>query len=150
METANLAAARPVSVGASQSDRGSRVLPAKNRAKATNNPFFALNTLNPRVRNRRRRDLIAMLIDGLGGPGAVSDMALVTVRKAAELTLVAETVRAEVLNGRVVDPTALVRLEGEARRAVRALGLKTIDQPKSRFSPLRHRHQEADARAKAL
>jgi hypothetical protein len=61
--------------------------------------------------------------------------------------LVAETVRAEMLNGRVVDPTALVRLEGEARRAVRALGLK-IEKPKARFSPLRHR-QKAEAKAAA-
>jgi hypothetical protein len=120
MGTANSTAARSASVGASQLDRDSRVLPAKNRARATNNPFRVLDAPNPRVRDRRRRDLIALLLEWLGGPGAVSDMALVTVRKAAELTVVAETVHAEMLSGHVVDPTVLVRLEGEARRAVRA------------------------------
>jgi hypothetical protein len=49
---------------------------------------------------------------------------LTAVRKAAELTVAAEMLRASMLNGANVDPSNLVKLEGEARRAVRALGLK--------------------------
>lgn len=75
---------------------------------------------------RRRRDLIALFIDGLGGRDAVTDLTLVTVRKAAELTVAAEAARAAVLAGGkcAADLDMLVKLEGEARRAVRALGLK--------------------------
>lgn len=63
---------------------------------------------------------------GLGGPHAVSDLALVGVRRAAELTCAAEAQRATVLNGgnNAATLDALIKLEGEARRAVRALGLK--------------------------
>lgn len=67
-----------------------------------------------------------MFVAGLGGQDAVSDLALVGVRKAAELTVAAEAARAAVLNGGgcAADLDMLVKLEGEARRAVRALGLK--------------------------
>jgi hypothetical protein len=73
---------------------------------------------------RRRRDLIRMFIAAIG-PEA-GDLALVTVRKAAELTVAAEAARARVLNGGTcaADLDMLVKLEGEARRAIRALGLK--------------------------
>jgi len=48
------------------------------------------------------------------------------VRKAAELTTAAEAVRARVLAGdAAMDLELLVKIEGEARRAVRALNLKT-------------------------
>ena len=51
---------------------------------------------------------------------------LVAVRKAAELTVAAEMARAAVLNGgsNAADLDVLIKLEGEARRAVRALGIK--------------------------
>lgn len=95
------------------------------RSKTTNKPGH-LAALTPLRQTRRRRDLIRMFIAGLGGPDDVTDLALVTVRKAAELTVAAEAARARVLNGGTcaADLDMLVKLEGEARRAVRALGLK--------------------------
>lgn len=45
------------------------------------------------------------------------------VRKAAELSALAEQPRADSLRDGDVDPLALVRLDGAASRAVRALGL---------------------------
>jgi hypothetical protein len=113
------------------------------RSKTTNKPGY-LAPLTPLRQTRRRRDLIALFIDGLGGRDAVTDLTLVTVRKAAELTVAAEAARAAVLAGGkcAADLDMLVKLEGEARRAVRALGLK-IDAAKhtkpeaSPWSPLR-------------
>jgi len=54
----------------------------------------------------------------------VSELALVAIRKTAELTTAAEVARARLLNG---DPginiEGLVKLENEARRAMRRLGV---------------------------
>jgi hypothetical protein len=55
------------------------------------------------------------------------------VRKAAELTALAEKARADALRDGNVDPLALVRLDGAANRAVRALELdRKRDQPPER------------------
>ena len=55
--------------------------------------------------------------------GAVETMAAKLVRKAAELSALAEQTRADALANGNVEPLALVRLDGAATRAVRALGL---------------------------
>jgi hypothetical protein len=96
------------------------------RSRATNDPLFLAHDHTGRRQARRRRDLVRMLIEGLGGWDAVSDLTLVTVRKAAELTVAAEAARAAVLNGGTcaADLDCLIKIEGEARRATRALGLK--------------------------
>ena len=116
------------------------------RSKATNKPGHIMPP-TPRRQTRRRRDLVRMLIAALGGPDAVTDLTLVTVRKAAELIVCAEAARAAVLAGGscAADLDMLVKLEGEARRTVRALGLK-LDaakpgavSPSLPWSPLRAR-----------
>ena len=62
--------------------------------------------------------LAAIFLDALGGRAAVSELQLVQVRKAAELTTAAEAVRARVLAGdAAMDLELLVKIEGEARRA---------------------------------
>jgi hypothetical protein len=71
---------------------------------------------------RRVRDFAEDYAAALGGWGALSDVLAATVRRAAELMALAEESRAEALRSGIVDPVGLVRLEGEARRAVRALG----------------------------
>ena len=61
----------------------------------------------------------------------MSELQLVQLRKAAELTTAAEAVRARVLAGdATADLDALVKLEGEARRAVRALNINTHARPR--------------------
>jgi hypothetical protein len=115
------------------------------RSKATNKPGHIASP-TPLRQTRRRRDLIRMFVTAIG-PDAVTDLMLVTVRKAAELTVAAEAARAAVLNGGscAADLDMLVKLEGEARRTVRALGLK-LDaakpgavSPSLPWSPLRAR-----------
>ena len=97
-----------------------------NRSKLTD-PLKSLQGRDGRTaQGRRRRDLIGIFLNALGGPDAVSELQLVEVRKAAELTVTAETVRARVLAGDATIPLdGLVRLEGEARRAIRGLGIKS-------------------------
>jgi hypothetical protein len=100
--------------------------PATLRSRVTNNPSYLAGTVTPRAQARRHRDLIRTFIAALGGPDAVSDLTLITVRKAAELTVAAERARAVLLTSSSIGPNdleMLTRLEGEARRAVRALGL---------------------------
>jgi len=99
-----------------------------NRSKVTNDPHYLRGTRGRdgrTVQGRRRRDLVTIFINAIGGRAAASELQLVQIRKAAELTVAAETVRARVLVGDpAVNVADLVRLEGEARRAVRALGIK--------------------------
>lgn len=85
---------------------------------------------------RRYRDLCAGFADALAGEGALTEAQRVAVRRAAELTVIAEQQRARALRGEPVDPLALVRLEGMVARAVRALGIPAERQPKRRRSLL--------------
>ena len=71
----------------------------KGRARATNDPAYVPLASSHRAQSRRRRDLVAIFLDALGGRVAVSELQLVQVRKAAELTTAAEAVRARVLAG---------------------------------------------------
>jgi hypothetical protein len=101
---------------------------ATNRARVTND-WRRLPGHDGRSREaRRRRDLAAIFLDAIGGKA--TELQLVHVRKAAELTATAEAVRAKVLAGDAgaANLELLVKLEGEARRAIRSLGIRA-DQP---------------------
>jgi hypothetical protein len=99
------------------------------RSAATNDPrFLPKRPLSRRALDRRRKDLVSSFLAALG-PDAPNGLTAVMVRRAAELTTAAEMARANALNGVPTDMLALVRLEGVASRAVRALGLKTEPPP---------------------
>jgi hypothetical protein len=72
---------------------------------------------------RRIHDLSDQWAHALGGWDTLTDMMAGNIRKAAELTALAEKTRAEALRDGTFDALALVRLEGAARRAVAALQL---------------------------
>jgi hypothetical protein len=72
---------------------------------------------------RRIRKLANDFASQLGGWPALNDTLAGNVRRAAELTALAEKARASALRNGDVDPIGLVRLEGAASRAVRALQL---------------------------
>jgi hypothetical protein len=99
------------------------------RSHITNDPGF-LPARKPSLfaQARRRRDLVDAFTAALGGEDALSDVAAMYVRRAAELLTMAEMARAAMLNGQPTDMLALVRLEGAASRAVRLLGVK-IEKP---------------------
>jgi hypothetical protein len=68
---------------------------------------------------RRIKDLAHAFADQLGGWTALSDTLAANVRKAAELTALAEKIRADALRNGNVDPLGLVRLEGDGRKKPR-------------------------------
>ena len=77
-------------------------------------------------RARRRRELIAAYSNALGGDRVLTEGQRVDVRKAAELTALAEDCRALAMQCGPGSPgalSALVRLESASSRAVRALRL---------------------------
>ncbi len=97
--------------------------PRNLRARTTND-LLAIEGIDRRsAGGRRYQDLIDSFVEALNGDGALTEAQRVAVRRAAELTVIAEQQRARALRGEPVDPLALVRLEGMTARAVRALGI---------------------------
>jgi hypothetical protein len=77
-------------------------------------------------RARRRRELIAIYSQALGGADALSEGQKIDIRKAAELVALAEDCRALAMQqgpGGAGALSAMVRLESASVRAVRALRL---------------------------
>jgi hypothetical protein len=98
------------------------VRPANVRSRTTNRPRkMALDGRT--ALGRRVADLAESYAAALGGWPALTDMQAANVRRAAELAALAEQARADALRTGNSDPTALVKLDGAASRAVRALGL---------------------------
>jgi hypothetical protein len=73
---------------------------------------------------KRLRDLADGFAERLGGWPVLSVGAAAAVRRAAELVALGEQMRCAALRNGDVDPDRLLRLDGAAARAVRALGLK--------------------------
>jgi hypothetical protein len=87
---------------------------------------------------RRTKALIGKFVAELGGADAVSEVQMLRVRRAAELTVASEWMRASALRGELIDPLALVRLENLASRATDALGLPSASsKPAETLPPLR-------------
>src|SRR5258708_1873099 len=128
--TAESSAVRPSSEGRQARVRlGSDGRSFRIRSRASNDPKYIPKQPNLRAQDRRRRDLIAAFLAALG-PDAVNDLTQVMVRRAAELTVAAEVVRAGMLTGNLQsDITGLIKLENAARRAVLALGIK-VEKPR--------------------
>jgi hypothetical protein len=103
------------------------------RSRSTNNPgFLPRKPLTPFQSARRQRDLVEAFVNALGG--SVTELVAVQIRKAAELLTMAEGIRAGALGGMPQtsgDLTALIRIEGEARRCLKALGIR-IEPPPAR------------------
>lgn len=90
-------------------------------------PSLAKGTIDGRtVVARRRRELIEIYAKALGGASALSEGQFVDIRKAAELTSLAEQSRARAMRGimNAGEISAMICLESTASRAVRALNIK--------------------------
>jgi hypothetical protein len=96
--------------------------PLNVRARSTNRPQKMVIDGRTEL-GRRVRDLAEGFARRLGGWAALSDTLAANVRRAAELSALAEQMRAEALRNGNLDPLGMVRLEGAARRAVRELQL---------------------------
>src|SRR5258708_912603 len=128
--TAESSAVRPSSEGRPARVRlGSDGRSLRVRSRTTNDPRHLQKQPNLRAQDRRRRDLIAAFLSALG-PSGLNDLTQVMVRRAAELTVAAEVVRAGMLTGNLQsDITGLIKLENAARRAVLALGIRVEPPP---------------------
>jgi hypothetical protein len=115
---------RPARVRSGSDGRSFRI-----RSRSTNDPRYLPKQPNPRAQDRRRCDLITAFMNALGGKDAVNDLVLLQVRRCAELQVMCEAMRANMLNGKPVDLLGLNRLEGVAARALRLLGLKVEPPP---------------------
>lgn len=76
---------------------------------------------------RRQRTLVNAFILALGGLDRVSAVQMADIKGAAELVALAEATRSRIMRAGATGPgelTALIRLEGTASRAQRALGIK--------------------------
>ena len=76
---------------------------------------------------RRQRALANAFILALGGLDRVSAVQMADVKRAAELVALAEATRSRIMRAGATpagELTALIRLEGTAARAQRALGIK--------------------------
>ena len=102
------------------------------RSRSTNNPsFLPRKPLSPFQAARRQRDLVEAFVNALGG--SVTELVAVQIRKCAELLTMAEGIRAGALGGTPQtsgDLMALIRIEGEARRCLKTLGIKVEPAPK--------------------
>ena len=103
----------------------------------TTNDLLAIEGIDRRsTGGRRYQDLIDSFAGALGGEAALTETQQIAVRRAAELTMLAERARNKALCGEPVDPL-LCRLEGMTARAVRALGINNNNsEPKRRRSLL--------------
>jgi hypothetical protein len=105
----------------------------RGRLRRRNGDFDGRSAAGVRVRR-----LITQFVKELGGPDAVSLTMMPKVRRAAELIVTAEELRASTLRGeRPTDLAmlALVRLEGIADRAVRRLHIGAKRDPGLELRP---------------
>ena len=123
------------------------------RSRTTNNPsFLPRKPLSPFQAARRQRDLVEAFVNALGG--SVTELVAVQIRKCAELLTMAEGIRAGALGGTPQtsgDLMALIRIEGEARRCLKTLGIKVEPAPKPSggLTIARARWEEQRAQEKA-
>ena len=113
--------------------------PTNVRSKITNNRHRIPGLDGRTATGRRCWDLVNAYVAAIGGWSAVSDLVLIDVRRAAQLTTIAEEARAHALQTTgIIDLAALTRVEGAADRAVRRLGIKP-GVSANRIVPLRER-----------
>jgi hypothetical protein len=100
---------------------------------------------------KRLRDLADGFAERLGGWPVLSVGAAAAVRRAAELVALSEQTRRDALCNGGVDPDRLLRLDGAAARAVRALGLKIEPVPPKTTRGLQRARERwaADEKAKS-
>jgi hypothetical protein len=102
--------------------------PRNQRSRVSNRPQRMVVSARTAA-GRRLRDLADAYAQVLGGWAGLSDVQAANVRKAAELTALAEQARADALRNGCNDPAALTRLEHLADKAVRRLGVDKRREP---------------------
>jgi hypothetical protein len=152
---------RPAVVARSRADRGpiegrstqvSAAVPKRPHSRIRRLMLHSVHDLDGRSRAARRaKAVVADLVQALGGPDAVTPAQRQACERAAMLCAIADDLAARQLAGLSVTLDEVLRADGTARRAVRAI-LANRPEPKPTERPglaiARRRWAEAD-RAKA-
>jgi hypothetical protein len=85
-----------------------------NRSAVTNGTKLLVGIDGRSPTARRFRDLVQAFKAEIGGDLSQTEMAM--IKTAASLTLTAELMQADIVNGKMVDSGDLIRLSSEARR----------------------------------
>jgi len=106
--------------------RISVVAPLKTtRSRITNGSFLHEGVDHRSAPARRYRDLVNAFTSEVGGELTEAERGL--VRQAATVSLRAEQLAADLVNGKPVDDDLLIRLAGAARRLLDTIGNKAAD-----------------------
>lgn len=89
------------------------------RSQVTNGRRLLIGVDARSKHGRRFRDLIAAYTDEIGGNLSATDQAM--VKQAAALSIRAEMMQAEIVNGVAVNPDDMVRVTSESRRIVETI-----------------------------
>ena len=93
-----------------------------NRSAVTNGSKLLVGIDGRSPTARRFRDLVQAYSAEIGGDLSQTEMAM--IKAAASLSLTAEMMQADLVNGKMVNPDDLIRLSSEARRLLDALAEK--------------------------
>ena len=97
----------------------------KYRCRATNEPTAFLEGVDGRsVIARRFRDLVAAIVEDLGGVDAITEGELQLVRRAASLCVQCELLEAEAARGAALEIDSYVKLVNALNRTLGSIGLK--------------------------
>ena len=97
----------------------------KYRCRATNEPTAFLEGVDGRkVIARRFRDLVAAIVEDLGGADAITEGELQLVRRAASLCVQCELFEADIARGAGLEIDSYVKLVNALNRTLGSIGLK--------------------------
>jgi hypothetical protein len=116
--------------------------PPCRRARITNDLYLmdGINRSSPL--GRRFRDVAGAFVAALGGEGSLTELQRADIRRATELAIISEQMRAQALQSKPVDVADLVKVEATADRARRRLGLEHREHVG--FKPGGQIHSQAD------
>jgi hypothetical protein len=100
-------------------------LPTTRSAVSNGNTLFVVDTIDGRTKEARRfRDVLAQIMDDLGGADRLSEGQKQLARRAALMSLECEKLEAKAVAGEEIDLEAFGKLSDRIGRAFQRLGLK--------------------------
>ena len=113
-----------------------------NRSAVTNGKKLIDGIDGRTAAGRRYRDLVRAFKTEIGG--TITEAELGLIRQAAALTLRAEQMQADIVNGKEVNTDEVIRLSGTARRLLETIAEKSKKRPTSKLT-IRDRIAQRDA-----
>lgn len=119
--------------------------PKNGRARATNHRDLLPNVADGRASAARRfRDLVRAFISDAGGVENCSEVKLGLLRRLAAVTVLAEEVESQAVNGEPVDIATLCTLASTSMRLSSRLGIERVPREIDVIDPLKYAAQQED------